>query len=293
MPKFFAIGIILVTVCITSSEALDVSEGCGDCFARNRTCVETNGTFSCECPLGLTGPNCDLSFIECDSSKCNNNGKCIQNILNREFTCVCNAGYFGTFCDMSNLCLNSRCQNGATCFPIAAISYRCFCPPGLTGFNCDRYISPRPCSFNLCKNGGNCTIEPSGLIQCACPPKYIGNACEYDTSVCYNQTCSGHGLCQTQINSQYRCLCDPSYGGKHCEIENICRENVCLNGGVCQTVAKDEFKCFCPTTHAGDRCEFRICELPDDAINTTETTSLRTRLFKLDKHKLIEIKRVV
>jgi len=112
---------------------------------------------------------------------------------------------------MTNLCLNSQCQNGGTCYSIANLSYMCVCPSGLKGAHCEHYTETRLCKLNLCRNGGTCTVEPSGLIQCLCPPGYLGNACEIDTAVCQKQTCSNRGVCQSQLNGDYSCLCDRKY----------------------------------------------------------------------------------
>ncbi len=109
---------------------------------------------------------------------------------------------------MTNLCLNSKCQNGGTCFPIANVNYFCKCPEDLEGSHCERYKKKRPCKFNMCRNEGECIVEPDGLIRCLCQPGYMGNACEINTALCQNQTCNNRGVCQSLLNEDYSCLCD-------------------------------------------------------------------------------------
>lgn len=261
------------TPCQNNGSCLELSKG-NDTFGND---TELMPEYVCECDAGYTGIRCELSAQNCETNiPCLNRGTCLKNLNTKKYSCFCNAGYYGEICHMTNLCLNSKCLNGATCYPIADISFICLCPSGLTGPTCERYIEPKYCKLNLCRNGGSCTVEPSGLIQCMCMPGFIGNACEIDTTVCQKKTCSYNGVCQSEMNGDYSCLCDPLYGGKDCEIANICQENMCLNGGVCQTLKKDTFKCFCSSQFDGPKCEYRICEM-DYAVNSTQTVNSTTR----------------
>lgn len=251
---------ILISIQVTNAHFDCTIERCknGGLCIQSRNSM--NSTNRCECLPGFMGSYCELSSQSCERSSCNNRGRCIQNLKTTQISCICDSGYHGEMCEMSNLCLNSKCQNGGTCYPVAAVSYYCTCPPGLTGPRCERYTTPKSCKFNVCKNGGNCTISPGGLIQCACREGFIGNACEINKAVCEGRSCNNRGVCLSQFDGDYKCECEPSFGGKDCEIENICLENNCLNGGVCQTISQNLTKCICTPSFFGKRCEYRICD---------------------------------
>jgi len=52
--------------------------------------------------------------------------------------CECVDGYFGKFCENSfRACLTRPCQGAATCVDLGRGSYRCLCPPGLSGRHCE------------------------------------------------------------------------------------------------------------------------------------------------------------
>ncbi len=76
------------------------------------TCItmyETDAMYTCQCPAGCYGRNCE-ACIGCSSIRCQNGGKCITN-PNGSYYCSCPYGYTGTFCEQckkiydSNNCL--------------------------------------------------------------------------------------------------------------------------------------------------------------------------------------------
>lgn len=123
------------------------------------TCVNNNaqGTFTCMCPQGLTGPTCNIISLPpatqppiilpttstyyqsaCNSNPCLYGGTCIQNpaYLNG-YQCQCLVGFIGTNCEqrqMINLCNSNSCYNGGTCQTQSQqpgqFTVVCFCPPG-------------------------------------------------------------------------------------------------------------------------------------------------------------------
>ena len=54
------------------------------------TCVNTPGSFQCNCSNGFTGPRCEININECQSSPCQNEGSCLDKI--GQFTCLCMDG---------------------------------------------------------------------------------------------------------------------------------------------------------------------------------------------------------
>lgn len=72
---------------------------------------------------------------------------------------------------MSTGCASSPCQFGAACHELSNLDYRCDCPPGFTGKNCQQ--APDVCSVAPCghSDGNICHVLPpeSGLTYyCTC-----------------------------------------------------------------------------------------------------------------------------
>jgi len=50
-------------------------------------CVNGIASYTCVCPVGFLGINCEINVNECESSPCMNQGKCIDGI--NGYTCDC------------------------------------------------------------------------------------------------------------------------------------------------------------------------------------------------------------
>lgn len=53
-------------------------------------CVNTPGSFRCDCLLGFAGPRCEMNINECASHPCRNDGTCLDEI--GKFRCICMDG---------------------------------------------------------------------------------------------------------------------------------------------------------------------------------------------------------
>lgn len=92
----------------------------------------TSGNYSCECPPRMTGKRCDFGRF-CSPNPCRNGGVCEEG--DNGPLCMCR-GYKGLTCEEDvNECENQPCGSGATCINEAG-SFRCVCPPDLTGASC-------------------------------------------------------------------------------------------------------------------------------------------------------------
>ena len=72
---------------------------CQECVRNNGTCVsDSDGTYECKCPFGYIfnseAFSCELRFVECESSMCNDRGKCFKNVDSNAFSCICNCTSF-------------------------------------------------------------------------------------------------------------------------------------------------------------------------------------------------------
>lgn len=86
---------------------------------------------SCRCPLGFTGPYCEVDVDYCVGHKCSEHGICLDQEQN--YTCRCQPGYEGSYCERRvNQCRSSPCVNGASCIETAH-GYQCLCAPGFEG----------------------------------------------------------------------------------------------------------------------------------------------------------------
>lgn len=94
------------------------------------------GDYSCDCLISsLTGKRCEFGKY-CSPNPCVHGGICEEG--NNGPICKC-TGFSGDNCeDDINECDGNPCINGGTCINEIG-TYRCICPPNMTGLNC---VSP-------------------------------------------------------------------------------------------------------------------------------------------------------
>uniref|UniRef100_A0A665WF37 Slit homolog 2 (Drosophila) n=1 Tax=Echeneis naucrates TaxID=173247 RepID=A0A665WF37_ECHNA len=187
-------------------------------------------------------------------------------------------------------CLSSPCKNDGTCSNDPVHYYRCTCPYGFKGQNCEEPI--HACIGNPCQNGGTCHLKEGegSNFWCVCPEGFEGDACEINIDDCEDNDCENNSTCVDGINNYtcmcspeftekldfcapelnpcqhdskciltpqgYKCECTPGYVGEHCELDyDDCEENKCQNGGQCID-AVNGYTCVCPEGYSGLFCEF-------------------------------------
>ncbi|XP_058804510.1 fat-like cadherin-related tumor suppressor homolog isoform X2 [Phymastichus coffea] len=91
------------------------------------------GDFACECiGTSLSGKRCEFGRY-CSPNPCLHGGICEEG--NTDPICKCQ-GFTGEHCELDvNECEKNPCSNGGTCLNELG-SYRCVCPPSVTGLNC-------------------------------------------------------------------------------------------------------------------------------------------------------------
>ncbi|XP_055855772.1 fat-like cadherin-related tumor suppressor homolog isoform X2 [Episyrphus balteatus] len=102
------------------------------CLFGGKCHAEVSGNYSCSCPAGMSGKRCEFGRF-CSPNPCKNGGVCEEGDYMAH--CMCR-GYTGATCEIDlDECENQPCGNGATCVNEAG-SFRCICPPDLTGASC-------------------------------------------------------------------------------------------------------------------------------------------------------------
>uniref|UniRef100_A0A8C3A642 Crumbs cell polarity complex component 2b n=1 Tax=Cyclopterus lumpus TaxID=8103 RepID=A0A8C3A642_CYCLU len=140
------------------------------CEGIHSNCVNRANGFSCHCPLGLGGEDCQNNVTTCSELSCQNAGTCVD-IHDIGHWCQCAAGYQGRNCEENiNECQSDPCQNGAICKD-GVNAYQCFCVPGFQGYHCDLDINE--CASKPCQNNGTC-LDEVDHYRCDCAPGFKG-----------------------------------------------------------------------------------------------------------------------
>lgn len=73
---------------------------------------DLENSYSCTCPPGFYGKNCELSAMTCADGPCFNGGRCTDN-PDGGYSCRCPLGYSGFNCEKKiDYCSSSPCANG-------------------------------------------------------------------------------------------------------------------------------------------------------------------------------------
>ncbi|KAK7084763.1 hypothetical protein SK128_016635, partial [Halocaridina rubra] len=214
------------------------------------TCYNTApGSYSCECPSGFSGTNCEIINDTCATTPCRNGGTCLDT-GDDQFVCQCPSGYTGQYCEISGQsCSDRPCGNGATCVD-TSMGYQCKCRPGYEGANCERAVNE--CASDPCLNGGSCVDEHDGF-QCVCHVGYTGSRCQNNIDDCAHRPCLNGGTCIDGLDS-FTCRCVPGFLGTLCQTNvDDCRTQPCANGGTCVDRVND-FVCKCREGWGGRQC---------------------------------------
>uniref|UniRef100_A0A665WG80 Slit homolog 2 (Drosophila) n=1 Tax=Echeneis naucrates TaxID=173247 RepID=A0A665WG80_ECHNA len=153
-------------------------------------------------------------------------------------------------------CLSSPCKNDGTCSNDPVHYYRCTCPYGFKGQNCEEPI--HACIGNPCQNGGTCHLKEGegSNFWCVCPEGFEGDACEINIDDCEDNDCENNSTCVDGINN-YTCMCSPEFTGELCEEKlDFCAPelNPCQHDSKC-ILTPQGYKCECTPGYVGEHCE--------------------------------------
>lgn len=90
------------------------------------------------------GNNCEIDIDECltENISCGGLGTCIN--TKGSYKCQCNEGMCGTDCNLSDPCqeLEAPCMNGGLCIETCSTypDYKCQCMEGFGGKNCTEQV---------------------------------------------------------------------------------------------------------------------------------------------------------
>ncbi|XP_075790597.1 LOW QUALITY PROTEIN: slit homolog 1 protein [Pelodiscus sinensis] len=196
----------------------------------------------------------------CLSSPCQNQGTCHSDPP-AAYRCTCPRGYKGKDCDEpEDGCSRSPCANGGTCRPPEQEGAGVTCLCAAGFEGPTCSAAPEACPAHACANGGTC-VEGLGNHTCLCPPHYTGQACEEPADPCSAELgpCGPGAQCLVTAEGP-RCECAPGYGGENCSRDlDDCQAHRCQHGARCQD-AVNGYSCLCAQGYSGP-----LCELPPPA----------------------------
>ncbi|XP_063956327.1 fibropellin-1-like isoform X1 [Lytechinus pictus] len=231
-----------------------------ECFSNpcfnDGVCTDGNNSYTCTCPPGFEGVECEINIDECTSAPCLNGGVCVDGANN--YTCNCTEDYEGNDCQLRvDECSARPCLNGATC-TLTDTHFNCTCAKGFEGETCE--IDINECVDTSCLNGGTCIDQPGGFL-CNCTEEWTGVTCEQDFNECQSNPCLNGGSCYHGIGQAlYFCHCLDGWEGTNCDEEiNECASLPCENGATCID-AFNAFSCACVPGWSGITCSTNIDE---------------------------------
>ena len=139
--------------------------------------------------------------------------------------------------------------------------YKCICPPGLTGQQCETNIDE--CKEMRCQNGASC-IDQLGTFTCVCRKGYKGRFCEIFMDYCESYPCGAGATCDNSYPGMYRCNCPDWRKGEFCEyLVDACDSGPCRLNSICITEFTDSnqptsYNCICPIGYTGVNCQTQI-----------------------------------
>ncbi|XP_048244920.1 uncharacterized protein LOC124117390 isoform X3 [Haliotis rufescens] len=219
------------------------ADGCSSspCLNAGSCLPQGNMSYSCICPRGATGTNCEERLCDYfNSNMCLGTGSsCLGDVITGE---ICQCGNFrkGLFCEEEgheavwgcevlerfSTYLEKVIQNNAAPPPINSakatnligilqkFNLTSYVKPKCNTQNPSQYISPK-CEVNMFTSETLCyCVDNYGYIRGNKMPQALLNAADCDRVVnpCESNPCQNNFTCYSRPNGSYECNCPPSYG---------------------------------------------------------------------------------
>uniref|UniRef100_A0A8C2BQE1 Slit homolog 1 protein n=1 Tax=Cyprinus carpio TaxID=7962 RepID=A0A8C2BQE1_CYPCA len=221
----------------------------------------------CDCHMQWLSDWVKSGYKEPGIARCTGPGEMTDKLLlttpSKKFTCTGPVDV--SILAKCNPCLSNPCKNDGTCSNHPVDFYRCTCPYGFKGQDCEEPI--HACISNPCQNGGTCNLKDGeeNTHWCVCPDGFEGDGCEINIDDCEDNDCENNSTCVDGINN-YTCLCSPEYTGELCEDKlDFCASelNLCQHDSKCILTAKG-FMCECTPGYTGEHCEVDFDDCVDN-----------------------------
>jgi len=242
-------------------------------------CIDGQNTYTCVCPHGLTGVNCEADINECAflaQHSCADNAGCTNTF--GSFECHCLEGYQGDPYDIEESPPASAPRKGKGGNSERYISSTALEPTGTGG--CEDIDD---CAASPCANGGTCEDTGATTHHCDCADGFIGVSCTVDVDECFDGTdiCDEDATCFNS-KGRYSCQCNSGFKGDGltgtyvaegadetltdylgCSDIDDCVNSPCINGGSCNDAGTDSFMCYCDDGWDGIVCNQDLNECRD------------------------------
>uniref|UniRef100_A0A1I7WLI7 EGF-like domain-containing protein n=1 Tax=Heterorhabditis bacteriophora TaxID=37862 RepID=A0A1I7WLI7_HETBA len=224
----------------------------------------------CDCRMTWFSRWIKAKFVEAGIARCEAPFTVSNQLLltahNHQF--ICDGAVPPSITAKCDLCAASPCKNNARCETIGGRDYKCHCPAGFHGKNCQSEIDA--CFGHPCMNNATCkvthfTVIQEGRFTCVCPKGFKGDYCEKNIDDCERHKCQNGGKCIDLINS-YQCICGALFTGKYCEdkLEYCSKKlNPCQNGASCAKEGNG-YSCKCLPGFTGQNCSVNIDDCVDN-----------------------------
>ncbi|KAL0963262.1 hypothetical protein UPYG_G00351840 [Umbra pygmaea] len=251
-------------------------------ICHNGHCINTDGSFRCECPMGYTlnysGVHC-VDVDECLSGNPCGNGTCSN--LPGGFECTCVEGFEPgpmMTCEDVNECAINALLCAFRCINTFG-GYECTCPSGYTLREDQRMCEDLDeCYEGLhdCDSRGMTCKNLIGTFMCVCPPGMVrhrdNDACQDENECRSRPRICENGRCINTVGS-YTCECGSGFEPDSTRTQCLdFREGFCFTE-VLMTMCQMSSSSRTPTTMSqcccdrglgwGNQCE--LCPLPGTA----------------------------
>ncbi|XP_043933555.1 fibrillin-1 isoform X1 [Protopterus annectens] len=215
---------------------IDMDECKDPDVCKNGKCINTDGSYRCECPFGfvLSGFEC-LDTDECSVGNPCGNGTCL-NVVGG-FDCICDEGFEPgpmMACEDINECAQNPLLCAFRCVNTFG-SYECKCPAGYVLREDKRMCRDQDeCEEGIhdCESKGMTCKNLIGTFMCICPLGYQRSA-DGESCVDVNECRTKPGICANGrcINTvgSFRCECNTGFTVSSSQTECLDnRQDVCF-----------------------------------------------------------------